>query len=355
MWNFRLFPEQASSLAARYDFVFWYEVAIAIFFTIFVALITLVLAVHYRRGSKANRVHPPTHNSKLEAIWITVPFVISMSMFAVSAVVFIEHYTPPADAVQLDVVGKQWMWKIQHPSGKKEINELHVPVGQAVRLHMISQDVIHSFFVPAFRVKQDVLPGRYTELWFRPTQPGRYRLFCAEYCGTDHSAMGGYVEVMSPADYEQWLQSGTTGITQIEEGRKLFTQYHCAGCHNENATVRAPRLEGVYGKPVPIQNGEQVQFVKADDRYIRDSILLPKSQVVAGYQPLMPSFEGQINEEDLLKIIAYIKSLALKSEVVPGRVPEYDVDKDMPGARGSRAEYKADKGMKAGSDEGNKP
>ena len=354
MWNFRLFPEQASSFAGRYDFTFWFEVAICLFFTFFVSLITVVLAIRYRRGSKVNRVHPPTHSTILELVWSGVPFVILMAMFAVSAVLFVEQYSSPADAAVIDVVGKQWMWKTQHSAGKKEINELHVPLGQATRLHMISQDVIHSFFIPAFRVKQDVLPGRYTELWFRPTKVGRFRIFCTEYCGTDHSAMGGYVEVLSPADYERWLESGTTGVTQIEEGTKLFTQYHCAGCHNENATVRAPRLEGVYGKPVPIQHGEQVEFVKADDRYIRDSILLPKSQVVAGYQPLMPSYEGQINEEDLLKITAYIKSLALKSEALPTYVPEYDVDKDMPGARGSEAEYDVDKGLKPGREAGEK-
>ena len=355
MWNFRLLPEQASSLASRYDFIFWYEVGICLFFTVFVALVTLVLAVRYRRGAQVNRVHPPTHSFTLEAIWIAVPFVIAMSMFAVSAVVFFEQYTPPADAVQFDVVGKQWMWKIQHPAGKKEINELHVPIGVPIRLNMISQDVIHSFYIPAFRIKQDVLPGRYTELWFRATKPGRFRLFCTEYCGTDHSAMGGYVEVMSPGDYQKWLESGTTGVTQIEEGKKLFTQYHCAGCHNENATVRAPRLEGVYGKPVPIQRGEEVEFVKADDRYIRDSILLPKSQVVAGYQPLMPSYEGQINEEDLLKIMSYIKSLAIKSEALPPHTPEYDVDKGMPGSTGTEPQYDLDKGLKPGTEEGRKP
>lgn len=309
MWTFPLYPEQASSLAAEYDLVFWYEIAIGLVFSAIVCVSILFLVIRYRRGARVDRSNPPTHNSKLEALWIGVPLVLSMSMFYLSAKLYAQLTTPPPDAIEIPVVAKQWMWKVQHPEGKKEINELHVPIGQAVRLKMISQDVIHSMSIPDFRVKQDVLPGRYTELWFRPTKIGRYNLFCTEYCGTDHSVMGGHVTVMNESDYEAWLQADAGAVALVEEGRSLFVQSHCAGCHGTDATVRAPRLEGVFGKSVPILDGDHVRFVTADDRYIRDSILLPRSEVVAGYQPLMPSYEGQLSEEALLKIIAYIKSI----------------------------------------------
>jgi cytochrome c oxidase subunit 2 len=214
--------------------------------------------------------------------------------------------------LEVYVVAKQWMWHTQHAEGRAEINELHVPVGRAIKLIMTSQDVIHSFYVPAFRVKQDVLPGRFTSMWFQPARAGRYHLFCAEYCGTNHSTMGGWVTVMEPIEFEQWLAQAGTGPSMAEEGERLFVQYHCAGCHRGSQIVHAPRLEGVFGRPVPIQQGRDIRFVPADDRYIRDSILRPKSEVVAGYEPVMPSFEGQIGEPDLLKILAYIKSIGAK-------------------------------------------
>ncbi len=340
MWNFPIFPESASSVAPDYDFAFWYEVAFGAFFTFLVAFLVIGLALRYRRGRTIDRTRPPTHSLKLEAVWIIIPFIIAMSMFAISAVVYVKQFSPPGDAIEIPVVGKQWMWKLQHPEGKKEINALHVPVDQAVRLKMISEDVIHSFFIPAFRVKQDVLPGRYTEMWFRPTKIGRFRLFCTEYCGTDHSVMGGWVEVMAPADYERWLHEEQAGESMAQEGRDLFVLNHCAGCHGENATVKAPRLEGIYGRPVPIQEGDNVTFVNADDRYIRDSILLPKSQIVAGYQPLMPSYQGQISEEDLLKIVAYIKSMSRQASTETIAPPEYDADR---GVTSPAPEYDVDK------------
>ena len=312
-WTFPLVPDQASTTAAKVDAVMLFETGVLVFATLFVLLLIVFLGLRYRRGHRVNRENPPGHSNLIEAIWIGVPLVISMVMFAWGTIVFFEIYSPPADAVELPVVGKQWMWKVQHPEGKREINELHVPVGQAVKLKMISQDVIHSFFIPAFRVKQDVLPGRYTTLWFRPTKVGTYHLFCAEYCGTDHSVMGGWIHVMEPSAYERWLREGAT-TTMAREGERLFVQYHCAGCHGASPKVQAPRLEGVYGKPVPIMGEDkQVHFVQADDRYIRDSILLPKSQVVAGYEPIMPSFKGVIGEEDLLKIIEYVKSIGATS------------------------------------------
>lgn len=312
MWNFPLFPEQASSNAERVDSLFFFELGIVFFFATLICVLILWFAVRYRRGSKVDRSRPPLSSRRLEVLWIGIPLILSLVMYVWATVLFFDLYVPPGDAFEISVVGKQWMWYLQHPEGRAEINELHVPIGQAVKLTMTSQDVIHSFFVPAFRIKQDVLPGRYTELWFRPTRVGRHHLFCAEYCGTNHSLMTGWVYVMEQADYERWLSEGGSGPSMAEEGEQLFVRHHCAGCHQGSQIVHAPRLEGVYGHPVPIQEGKDVRFVVADDRYVRDSILMPKSEVVAGYEPVMPSFKGQISEQDLLKIIAYIKSIGTK-------------------------------------------
>jgi len=209
--------------------------------------------------------------------------------------------------VDVFVVAKQWMWTLQHPSGQREINELHVARGQPVRLVMTSQDVIHSFFVPAFRLKQDVLPGRYTEMWFTPTRTGRFHLFCAEYCGTDHARMGGDIVVMEPADFERWLDAHGGTPDMAARGEALFRQYGCSGCHGANATIHAPDLAGLFGKPVPLADGTTVI---ADERYLRDSILLPRKEIAAGYEPIMPSFAGQIGEPDILDLIAYIRRLS---------------------------------------------
>ena len=294
------------------DSLFFFELGIVFFFATLICVLILWFAVRYRRGSKVDRSHPPLSSRRLEALWIGIPLILSLVMYAWATVLFFDLYEPPGDAFEISVVGKQWMWYLQHPEGRAEINELHVPIGQPVKLTMTSQDVIHSFFVPAFRIKQDVLPGRYTTLWFRPTKVGRHHLFCAEYCGTNHSLMTGWVYVMEQADYERWLSERGSGPSMAEEGEQLFVRHHCAGCHQGSQIVHAPRLEGVYGHPVPIQEGKDVRFVVADDRYIRDSILMPKSEVVAGYEPVMPSFKGQISEQDLLKILAYIKSIGTK-------------------------------------------
>lgn len=317
MWNFPLFPDQASTNASKVDALFFFELGLLGFFTALIFVLIVSLALRYRRKAKVDRSNPPTHSYPLEAFWISIPVVLAAVMFGWGVHVFHALYEPPADAAEIYVVAKQWMWYIQHPEGRAETNALHVPLGRPVKLTMTSQDVIHSFFIPAFRVKQDVLPGGYsTSLWFKPTRVGEYHLFCAEYCGTYHSHMIGKVHVMEPADYEKWLAEAGAGPSMATLGKDLFTKHHCAGCHGDNATVRAPRLEGVYGNRVPIQTGTgdnaQVHFVTADDRYIRDSILMPKSEVVAGYEPLMPSYKDQISEPDLLKIIAYIKSIATR-------------------------------------------
>jgi cytochrome c oxidase subunit 2 len=311
MWDFPLFPDQASAVAWRVDLVFLFELGIAAFFTALICVLILFYAIKYRRRSRADRSNVQTTNLKLEVVWIAVPMAISLAFFFLAAILYYQMYESPPNAPEVYVLGRQWMWQIRHPGGKREINELHIPVDRPVRLLMTSQDVIHSFYVPAFRVKQDVLPGRYTSLWLQPNRTGTFHLFCAEYCGTKHSGMIGHVVVMDPTDYQRWLESGTTGVPMAASGEQLFHSYGCSGCHGVNATVRAPLLEGVFGHPVPLEGGS---VVTADERYIRDSILLPMSQVVAGYKPVMPTFQGRIGEDDLLKIIAYIKSLGVRPQ-----------------------------------------
>ncbi len=307
MSGFSLFPDSASTLSHKVDFIYFLMLAISVFLTALIFFLIVGFGIKYRRGSKANRANPPSHNTKLEVFWIVVPLLGEMAIFAWGTYVYLDMYKVPKNAADIYVQGRQWMWELRHPEGKREINELHVPVGRAVRLLMSSDDVIHSFYVPAFRIKQDVVPGRYSSLWFEATKPGKYHLFCAEYCGTKHSGMIGWIYVMPQSDFQDWLEGGKVEPTMAASGEKLFRRYGCSGCHASGSSVRAPLLEGVYGKPVPLEGG---QIVTADERYIRDSILLPKSQVVAGYQPVMPTFEGQVSEGDLLQIIAYIKSLA---------------------------------------------
>jgi len=309
MWDFPLFPEQASSNPSRVDALFFFELGIVLFFATLICLLIVVFGIRYRKGTKVDRSGAPLSSHWLEALWIIIPLGLSMVMYVWAVEVFYDLFEPPPDASEVSVVGKQWMWYLQHPEGRSEINELHVPLGRPVKLTMTSQDVIHSFFVPAFRVKQDVLPGRYTTLWFKPTKLGRHHIFCAEYCGTNHSLMTGWVYVMEPADYERWLSEGGQGTSMADEGEQLFVKHHCAGCHRGSQIVHAPRLEGVFGHPVPIMDGKDVRFVTADEAYLRDSILRPKSQVVAGYEPVMPAYQGQISEPDLLKILAYLKSI----------------------------------------------
>jgi cytochrome c oxidase subunit 2 len=306
MWDFPLFPEQASTMAGWVDAVFVTLLGVCGFFTVLICVLILWYAIKYRRSAQVDRSHPPTHNTLMEAVWVGVPLTMSMCIFAWATYVFYMMYHPPRECSEIYVLGRQWMWELTHPEGKREINELHVPVGRPVRLTMTSQDVIHSFFVPAFRMKQDVVPGRYTSAWFQPTKPGKYHLFCAEYCGTKHSGMVGWVYVMEPADYQEWLESGSVGTSMAAEGAEVFRRLGCSGCHSPNATVRAPLLDGVYDHSVPLQDG---RVITADERYIRDSILLPKKEVVAGYEPVMPTFEGHITEDEILKLMAYIKSI----------------------------------------------
>jgi cytochrome c oxidase subunit II len=314
MNGFPFSPGQASTFAGPVDTLFFILLALAGAITAGVCLTMVYFLVKYHRGSRASRVHPTSSNLRLELTWTIVPLLLSFGVFFYGARLYFDMYRPPARAIEIQVVGKQWMWKFQHPEGQQEIDELHVPVGQPIRLNMISQDVIHSFFVPAFRVKQDVLPGRYTTAWFQATQVGSYHLFCTQYCGTDHAVMGGQVIVLSQADYQQWLANTSGGQTLAQQGADLFRAYGCSGCHLMDGSGVGPSLIGVYGRPVHLADGTTVI---ADDKYVRDSILLPESQVVAGYRPVMPSFQGILDEGEVLQLIDYVKSLGAPQQ--PGQ------------------------------------
>jgi cytochrome c oxidase subunit 2 len=310
MDKFHIFPPQASTGAQQVDWLYFGLTGMMIFFCFVVFAPIIYFAIRYRRGSKANRANPVSGNNLLETGWTLFPLVISLGFFTWGALVYYEIEEPPRRSIQVQVVGKQWMWKLEHAEGKKEIDELHVPLGKPVTLIMTSQDVIHSFFVPAFRVKQDVLPGKYTSEWFQPTRLGEFHLFCAEYCGTNHSRMIGRVVVMRPSDYQHWLTTGETGPSIVTEGRRLYRENGCSGCHEGSPVVHAPPLIGLYGKQVALNSGE---IVRADEQYIRDSILLPGKQVTAGYPNVMPSFTGHISESEIMQIIAYIKSTGERS------------------------------------------
>ncbi|HVN79469.1 MAG TPA: cytochrome c oxidase subunit II [Terriglobia bacterium] len=305
-WTLPLFPEQASSMAGRVDALYFFLVAVTIFFSVLIAALEIYFAIKYRRRSEREFPEPIEGSMKLESIWIIIPFVLSMVMFVWGASVYFALYRPPRNALEIYVVAKQWMWKFQHLDGQREINELHVPVNQKVKLIMATEDVIHSFYVPAFRVKADVVPGRYTTAWFEGTKPGRYHLFCAEYCGTNHSAMGGWVDVMEPADYQAWMSGGSTEMSFAALGQKLFQDLACHTCHRSDATGRGPVLEGLFGKTVTLAGGGTV---KADEAYVRESILNPRAKVVAGFEAIMPTFQGLVSEEQLLQLIAYIRSI----------------------------------------------
>ena len=310
MDRFHLFPPEASSSAQQVDWLYFGLTAMLIFFTALVFLPIIVFAVRYRRGSNADRSNPSSGSNLLETGWTIFPLLVGLGFFSWGAILYYQIERPPANALQVQVVAKQWMWKLQHAEGKKEINELHVPLRRDVILTMTSQDVIHSFFIPAFRVKQDVVPGKYTTEWFHPTRLGEYHLFCAEYCGTNHSRMIGRIVVMEPAQYQQWLTSGEIGESIALEGRRLFRDRGCSGCHEGSKAIHAPPLQGIYGKQVPLASGE---IVTADDQYLRDSILLPGKQISAGYENIMPSFTGHISEAEIMKIIAYLKSIGDQS------------------------------------------
>jgi len=309
--NFSLWPESASSLSGSIDALYLFLIGVSLFFSLLIVAALGLFSVRYRR--RPGHVATPVEGSlPLELLWTGVPLVIVLFVFAWGTKLFVRAQTAPEEAMRFTVTGKQWMWKIQHPTGQSEINTLHVPVGQPIVLTMISEDVIHSFYVPAFRVKQDVLPGMYTSLWFEPTKTGTYHLFCAEYCGTKHSEMIGSVVVLDPSEYQAWLDGRPSEKDPLQAGALLFQNLRCDTCHYSGPATgpagapRGPDLAGRFGTDVTLTDGQTVRF---DERYVRESILEPARRLSAGFQALMPSYQGQVSEGDVLALIAYLKSL----------------------------------------------
>jgi cytochrome c oxidase subunit 2 len=302
---FPLWPDQASTMAGQVDALYIYLLLVAGVMSALIFVAVLVLAIKYRRV-RVREAQQIEGSIVLEITWSVLPLFVMMTFFIWGAVIYFQERTPPANATEVYVVAKQWMWKIEHMEGQREINELHVPTGQNVKLIMTSQDVIHSFFIPAFRIKQDVLPGRYTTEWFKATKPGRYHLFCAEYCGTMHSGMGGDIVVMEPQEYAQWMAGGPSAPLQ-ETGKQLFASLGCSTCHRLDVQGRGPNLQGIYNKPVLLEDG---RTVIADENYTRESILNPTAKIVSGFKPVMPTFQGIVNEEQVNALVAYVKSLS---------------------------------------------
>ena len=307
--GFPLFPEQASTLAGRVDALYFFLIAISVVFSLLIFAAVVVFAVRFRRRSETERPAAILGSLALEAVWTVVPLVIVLAIFLWGTSLFFSMSRVPAGAMDVYVVGKRWMWKAQHLTGQREINELHVPVGVPIRLMLTSEDVIHSFYVPAFRVKKDALPGRYSTIWFQATRTGKYHLFCAEYCGTKHSAMIGAVTVMEPAAFQSWLSGGAAGVSLASAGEKRFQELGCITCHRAGEGARGPALEGLFGKEVKLVGG---QTARADETYVRESIVAPAARVVEGYQPIMPTYQGLVDEEGLMQLVAYVRSLGEK-------------------------------------------
>jgi cytochrome c oxidase subunit II len=304
--NFPLWPAGASTHALPVDLLYIFLVVLSAGATLAIFAVIAIFSMKYRRHH-GREAQPIEGNLILEITWSVIPMGIFLVVFVWGAVIFFDARTPPQGATEIYVVAKQWMWKLQHVEGQRELNELHVPVGKDIKLIMTSQDVIHSFYVPAFRLKQDVLPGRYTTMWFRATRPGTYHLFCAQYCGTQHSGMIGEVVVMEPAQYQTWLSGGVPAGSLAQNGQALFLQLGCSTCHRSDVQGRGPNLTGVFGKPVSLEDG---RTVVADENYVRESILIPTAKVVSGFKPVMPSFQGQVSEEQLTSLVEYVKSLS---------------------------------------------
>jgi cytochrome c oxidase subunit 2 len=316
MFGFPLFPDSASTIAEEVDALYFFLVGLSGFFSILIAVLIVSFAIKFRRRH-VHEVGQQVHGGLLLEIgWTVVPFLITMVIFFWGAKVYFAMATPPAETLNIYVVGKQWMWKVQHVAGQREINQLHVPVGRPVKLIMTSEDVIHNFSIPAFRVKADVIPGRFMQIWFEPTKPGTYRILCAEYCGTQHSGMTGEVIVMEPTAYQTWLSGGAPEGSLASTGEKLFADLACNTCHRPDSRGRGPVLENVFGQPVQLHDDS---IVTADESYIRESILTPAAKITAGFQPVMPAFQGLVTEEQVLALIEYVKSLSSQQQGEPVR------------------------------------
>ena len=301
------FPEEASTFARHVDALYIFLIAVTAFFSLLIGTLVVAFAIKFHRRSADEVATEVQESELLEIVWTVIPFGLTLVMFAWGASVYFRITRPPANAMDIYVIAKQWMWKLQHTDGHREMNELHVPVGVPVRLTMASEDVIHSFYVPAFRFKRDVVPGSFSTAWFEASKPGKYHLFCAEYCGARHSNMIGWVYAMKPTDYQAWLAGGSPGESLAAAGAKRFVEHACNTCHGDQPGARGPSLVGVFGKPTQLQGG---QTVLVDEGYIRESIVNPQAKLVAGYPPIMPTYQGLISEEGLLQLVAYVKSLS---------------------------------------------
>ena len=301
-----LFPEQASTLAPAVDNLYFFILAVTGFFALLVVVLVLYFAIKYRDDTGLKVGAPITGSIPLEIGWSLVPFFVAMAIFVWATVVFFQIVRPPDQTLQLYATGKRWMWRVQHPDGQREINQMHVPLGRPIKVTFTSEDVLHDLYIPAFRVKADAIPGRYSTIWFTPTKTGEFHLFCAEFCGTKHSGMTGTVYVMEPDAYQAWLSGGGLTGSMSARGEQLFQQLACNTCHLGDGTGRGPSLSGVFGSQVTLENG---QTVMADESYVRESILNPQAKLVEGYQPLMPTFQGLVNEDGVMSLIEYVKSL----------------------------------------------
>jgi len=313
MFGIPLFPERASTIANEVDALYFFLIGLSVVMSVLIATLVVSFAIKFRRRHR-DAVGAQVHGGMaLELAWTIVPFLITLVVFFWGAKIYFVMASPPPETLNIYIVGKQWMWKAQHLTGQREINQLHVPVGRPVKLIMTSEDVIHNFSIPAMRVKADVIPGRFVQIWFEPTRPGTYQIFCAEYCGTQHSRMTGQVEVMEANAYQTWLSGGTAEGSLASTGERLFADLACNTCHRPDSRGRGPVLQNVYSHPVQLHDGT---VVTADENYLRESILTPATKVTAGFQPVMPAFQGLISEEQLLALIEYVKSLSTQQENV---------------------------------------
>jgi cytochrome c oxidase subunit 2 len=300
-------PESASTVSSKVDALYFYLSGVTLFFTLLISGVIVFFVIKYRRRSPFEIPRPVAGSHKLETMWSVIPFIIAMSMFAWGAQIYFENSRPPKNANEIYVVGKQWMWKIQHSTGQREINELHVPVGRKIKLIMTAEDTIHDFFIPAFRIKADVLPGKYTTQWFEATKAGTYHLFCAEYCGMNHSGMIGSVIVMQPSEFDNWLSGNAGQQSPAVAGQQLYQSLGCVTCHGANGEGgRGPALVSLFGRKIDLTNG---QSLTADEAYVRESIENPQAKIVAGFGPIMPTFQGQVTPEQLIQLMSFIKSL----------------------------------------------
>jgi len=306
-----LWPHSASASAAETDYLIWAFTLLTVLLVLPIFAGITFFAIRFRDGRQVNRTYKGNRDRQLELGWMLIPFALTLIFFVWGAQMFVAHKTPPADATEIQAIGRQWMWKFQHPGGQAEINDLHVPVGEPILINMISQDVIHGLYIPALRIQMETLPGRYTQLWFKADRPGTYRLLCSEFCGTDHSVMGGLLTIMTPSDYQTWLAHAGSSEGLVNGGKRLFSAYGCSGCHEGTSQVRAPSLAGILNRPVPLEGGGTII---ADATYLRDKILNPNNNKIAGYKQVMPAFKGVLGEDDLLRLVAYIQSLGPDTE-----------------------------------------